>query len=157
GILSEYLQSLLPYKTFQPGDILSNLLGSLLGIFLSHNLSTKRRREGELRRLYRTIGEMESSDEDDQEEGAGEGQEGEGLMRGLGEGRGMGEMEEGRLRAEGRFAASHNGSVHGRRKQSNPWDVGEDEIFGLGGEDDDEEGADEWGGGKGKGKARGPL
>ncbi|BGP20530.1 hypothetical protein JCM10213_003794 [Rhodosporidiobolus nylandii] len=137
GILSEIVQSFLPYKTFQPGDILANLLGSSLGVFLSSRLASRARRDAELRRLYSHLGEMSDSDD----EGEGEGEE---LLAG-GAGSAEREMEEGRVRAEGQLGAQggarERGGGSSRRQAQDPWDagVGEEEIFGLGGDDDDDE------------------
>ncbi|GAA6025416.1 hypothetical protein JCM10207_004544, partial [Rhodosporidiobolus poonsookiae] len=72
GILSEFIQSLLPYKTFHFGDVIANLLGSSLGVALSYRLNAQRRRDRELRRLYEQLGEMSDS-EDEDGDGAEEG------------------------------------------------------------------------------------
>ncbi|GAA5870957.1 hypothetical protein JCM8547_000041 [Rhodosporidiobolus lusitaniae] len=147
GILSEFIQSLLPYKTFQAGDILANLLGSSLALFLSSRLAAQARRDAELRRLYSHIGEMSDSEEDD-----AEAEEREGLAGAAGR-----EMEEGRVRAEGKLGSAGEGRPGVRRARSgtvqDPWNasLGEDEIFGLGDEDGEE------GDYRGKGKERGPL
>lgn len=52
GIGSEIVQSLLPYKVFQWGDIVANLLGSSLGLFFSFHLEKRYRARRELERLY---------------------------------------------------------------------------------------------------------
>ena len=52
GIGSEIVQSLLPYKQFQMGDIIANLLGSSLGLFFSYHLEKRYRARRELERLY---------------------------------------------------------------------------------------------------------
>lgn len=52
GIGSEIVQSLLPYKQFQIGDIIANLLGSSLGLFFSYHLEKRYRARRELERLY---------------------------------------------------------------------------------------------------------
>ncbi|KPV73030.1 uncharacterized protein RHOBADRAFT_1415, partial [Rhodotorula graminis WP1] len=69
GIGSEFLQSLLPYKTFQPGDVVANLLGSGIALALSHHGARQARREAELRTLYSALGDMPSDDDDDEDEG----------------------------------------------------------------------------------------
>ncbi|KAI0762089.1 hypothetical protein BD413DRAFT_585455 [Trametes elegans] len=38
GIISEIVQSMLPYKEFQVGDIAANLLGSTLGLYIAYHL-----------------------------------------------------------------------------------------------------------------------
>jgi len=139
--MSEFVQSLLPYKTFQIGDVVANLLGSGLALYLSSKYAQERRREKELRRLYVRMDEMDDeldSDEDREEGGR------EGLLNGrsptVGGERTPREMEEG-------FNSKGKGA---RREQvNNPWDDGEDEgfgqreqernIFGLGGDEDEEE------------------
>ncbi|KAL7422669.1 hypothetical protein Q5752_001960 [Cryptotrichosporon argae] len=55
GILSEFFQSMLPWKTFQPGDILANLTGSLAFLYLAHTLHRRARRRAELSTLYRPL------------------------------------------------------------------------------------------------------
>ncbi|GHJ88911.1 hypothetical protein NliqN6_5313 [Naganishia liquefaciens] len=52
GILSEVLQGLLPWKTFQYGDILANILGASLAYALSHACLIRHRRNATLRALY---------------------------------------------------------------------------------------------------------
>uniref|UniRef100_A0A0K3CQU9 VanZ-like domain-containing protein n=1 Tax=Rhodotorula toruloides TaxID=5286 RepID=A0A0K3CQU9_RHOTO len=111
GILSEFVQALLPSHTFQPGDILANLLGSSLAIFICSHYSRERRRERELRRLY---------DEEERE---------------MEEGRKQGGTEERRLAS----VASGSGSRAQRKEAQDPWSAREDEIFGLGGDDEDDE------------------
>ncbi|BGP35625.1 hypothetical protein JCM10296v2_007466 [Rhodotorula toruloides] len=130
GILSEFVQALLPSHTFQLGDILANLLGSSLAILLCSHYSRERRRERELRRLYDELGEMSES----------EGEEEEGLMgareeREMEKGRKQGGTEERRLAT----VASGSGSRAQRKEAQDPWSAREDEIFGLGGEDEDDE------------------
>jgi len=69
GIMSEVIQSLLPYKTFQMGDVIANLLGSSLGLFVSYNLEKYYRRRREIARLYQPLDQlpedMPSDDEDE--------------------------------------------------------------------------------------------
>ncbi|GAA5949487.1 hypothetical protein JCM21900_000236 [Sporobolomyces salmonicolor] len=137
GIGSEFVQALLPYKTFQPGDILANLLGSSLGILVSHHISRESRRSAELRRLYVHLDQLSESDESADEE------EDE-VPRASGAAER--EMEEGRARAEGQLRGDGEGRRRtaaggiSRQEVNNPWDDREEEeIFGLGGEEDDEE------------------
>ncbi|GAA5905900.1 hypothetical protein JCM6882_009065 [Rhodosporidiobolus microsporus] len=163
GILSEVVQSLLPYKTFQPGDILANLLGSSLGVFVSSKLAARQRRDAELRRLYSHLGELSDSDDEGDDEDAAE----RGVYAALSGAAGAAggataeerEMEEGRVRAEDKLRRQGSGEAIGRarRGRHDPWNasMGENEIFGLGGEEDDEDvnGGD----GRGQGTRKGPL
>ncbi|KAI9633620.1 uncharacterized protein MKK02DRAFT_38278 [Dioszegia hungarica] len=55
GIMSEFVQSMLPWKTFQTGDILSNLLGSTLFLYLAHLLHQRHRRKSEISSLYQPL------------------------------------------------------------------------------------------------------
>ncbi|KAK0529821.1 hypothetical protein OC834_003528 [Tilletia horrida] len=86
GIGSEFVQSLLPYKTFQWGDVLANMLGSALGLFLSYHAERRYRARRELERLYQPLDADDEDefamdlefgiggdedDEDDEEEGGG--------------------------------------------------------------------------------------
>ncbi|BGP43784.1 hypothetical protein JCM10450v2_007982 [Rhodotorula kratochvilovae] len=126
GIGSEILQSLLPYKTFQPGDILANLLGSSLALALSHHFAREARRSAELRRLYTTLDQISDDEDEDaeEEEGAEDAQQ---LVQ-----RDEREMEEGRARPA-------PPRVQSRREARDPWSAGEDEIFGLGDDDVDDD------------------
>ncbi|GAA5883441.1 hypothetical protein JCM16303_003800 [Sporobolomyces ruberrimus] len=159
GIFSEFVQSLLPYKTFQFGDVFANLLGSGLGLWISWKRARDQRREKELRRLYVRMDqfgdEAEEDDSDlDEDERERRGEEGQGLVQGRtpslrgsrtpkinGGGGREREME------EGRSANPNRGGNH-----NNPWDDRDDdeheieregrEIFGLGGDDEDEDEGD---------------
>jgi len=65
--MSEYIQSLLPYKTFEGGDILANLLGCTCGLTISWHLERYYRKRREIARLYTPldISPDESLDEDE--------------------------------------------------------------------------------------------
>ncbi|GAA5982687.1 hypothetical protein JCM10908_006745 [Rhodotorula pacifica] len=166
GIGSEFVQALLPYKTFQIGDVLANLLGSGLAVVLMHHYSREARRAAELRRLYVHLDQISPEDEDDDDEDDDEDGNGglgaddlerrhasEAAERGLLR-HSPHEMQESRRGSAGkvRFArvvdpvndySSSNGAGAGRRKQAlDPWSATEDEIFGLGGEDDDDDEGD---------------
>ncbi|KZO98937.1 hypothetical protein CALVIDRAFT_561864 [Calocera viscosa TUFC12733] len=65
GIVSEFVQALLPYKTFQVGDIAANLLGSSVGLWLSWNLERYYRHRREISRLYQPLDVMD--DQTDEE------------------------------------------------------------------------------------------
>lgn len=71
GIGSEIVQSLLPYKVFQWGDIAANLLGGALGLWFSYQLEKRYRARRELERLYAPLDIEEYGDlaeEGDEEE-----------------------------------------------------------------------------------------
>lgn len=160
GIGSEFLQSLLPYKSFQPGDIVANLLGSALALSVSHHCAREARRTAELRTLYSALGDMPSDegddDDDDDDELRDEGAPGRrsrttrahadepAAALGRNARAGLREMEEGR-----RPAAAAAARAPSRRDAHDPWSAGDDEIFGLG--DDDEEEQEEGGAGGGVG------
>jgi len=55
GIVSEIIQSMLPYKEFQIGDVIANLLGSALGLWVSYHLERYYRHRREISRLYRPV------------------------------------------------------------------------------------------------------
>ncbi|KAI0829796.1 hypothetical protein BC628DRAFT_1358804 [Trametes gibbosa] len=68
GVISEIVQSLLPYKTFQAGDIAANLLGSSVGLYISYHLERYYRHRREISRLYQPLGTSALSDDDDDED-----------------------------------------------------------------------------------------
>lgn len=61
GIVSEFVQSLLPYKTFQFSDIVANLLGSGIGLYVAFHLERYYRQRREISRLYRPLSGSNSS------------------------------------------------------------------------------------------------
>ncbi|KAF8320714.1 hypothetical protein DL93DRAFT_1725514 [Clavulina sp. PMI_390] len=67
GIVSEFVQSLLPYKVFEGGDVLANLLGSSCGLAASWHLERYYRRRREISRLYAPldVSPEDSLDEED--------------------------------------------------------------------------------------------
>ncbi|THH28744.1 hypothetical protein EUX98_g5440 [Antrodiella citrinella] len=72
GIVSEFIQSLLPYKSFQFGDIVANILGSSIGLLVAYYLERYYRRRREISQLYRPLNtsvESLSDGEDDLEAG----------------------------------------------------------------------------------------
>lgn len=165
GIGSEFVQALLPYKSFQIGDVVANLLGSGLAVLVMHHYSREARRAAELRRLYVHLDQI--SPEDDDDEDYDEEDSGDSLgdddrnrdRRRRGNGAAAAATEAGLLRREMqesrgggggnnmRFArvdhsSGSNDSVANRKQQQalDPWSATDDEIFGLGDDDDDEEG-----------------
>jgi hypothetical protein len=71
GVLSEFVQATLPYKVFDWLDILANLCGSSLGLWVSFNLERYYRRRREIARLYQPLSASYSDLdlEDDLEDG----------------------------------------------------------------------------------------
>ncbi|KAI0746009.1 hypothetical protein C8Q76DRAFT_705724 [Earliella scabrosa] len=72
GIVSEFVQSMLPYKEFQVGDVAANLLGSSLGLWIAYHLERYYRHRREIARLYRPLDtEALPSDDEDEDEADG--------------------------------------------------------------------------------------
>jgi len=72
GIISEVVQAALPYKEFQIGDVIANLLGSSVGLYASYHLEKYYRHRREISQLYRPLDTDYFSDgegEDDLEAG----------------------------------------------------------------------------------------
>ncbi|EIN11670.1 hypothetical protein PUNSTDRAFT_62207 [Punctularia strigosozonata HHB-11173 SS5] len=65
GIMSEIVQSLLPYKQFQIGDVIANILGSAVGLYTSYYLEKYYRHRREISRLYQPLNADQLSDDDD--------------------------------------------------------------------------------------------
>lgn len=55
SVLSEIIQALLPYKTFQFGDILANLAGTALSLGLAYKLDFVRHRSHSQSSLYEAV------------------------------------------------------------------------------------------------------
>ncbi|KAM6502072.1 hypothetical protein JOM56_002049 [Amanita muscaria] len=70
AILSEIVQSFLPYKQFDINDIFANLLGSLTGLFVAHYIDRYHRYRREIARLYRPL-DTATPFSDDEDEGTG--------------------------------------------------------------------------------------
>ncbi|KAK4054003.1 hypothetical protein OIO90_003648 [Microbotryomycetes sp. JL221] len=141
SIGSEFVQSLLPYKTFQWGDVVANLLGTTLGIYVARRITLNARRAAELRRLYQPVTNNESlttprdssltfnddfdldgvedSDEDETNDGERQGYSVDQLER----------IEQG---VEQRLRSSQLSN----KLEANPWDAEDDSIFELGGDED---------------------
>ncbi|KAF9792913.1 hypothetical protein BJ322DRAFT_996208 [Thelephora terrestris] len=72
GFISEVVQSTLPYKEFQIGDVVANLFGSSVGLFISYHLEKYYRHRREISQLYRPLDTeylSNGEDEDDLESG----------------------------------------------------------------------------------------
>ncbi|KAI5479521.1 VanZ-like domain protein [Pseudohyphozyma bogoriensis] len=119
---SEFVQSLLPYKTFQWGDVLANILGTTLGISLARTLTIRNRRREELARIYQPLDVTfveEDSDSDSEDTVAR---------------RRTAQMEEGSLSTtEEQLVDSGR---KGMRMEENVWDD-RDDVFSLGEEEED--------------------
>ncbi|WVQ85883.1 hypothetical protein IAT38_008051 [Cryptococcus sp. DSM 104549] len=61
GIVSEFVQATLPWKTFQFGDILANLLGSTLFLYLAHLAYSRHLKRQELSSLYQPLSAQSSA------------------------------------------------------------------------------------------------
>jgi len=67
GIVSEIVQSMLPYKTFDFGDIIANLLGSGMGLYAAYYMERYYRHRREISRLYRPLNTDYLSDSDEED------------------------------------------------------------------------------------------
>ncbi|KAH8108001.1 hypothetical protein BXZ70DRAFT_913619 [Cristinia sonorae] len=67
GIVSEFVQSLLPHKHFQFGDIVANIFGSSLGLVIAYHLEKYYRHRREINRLYRPLNTSVESMSDDED------------------------------------------------------------------------------------------
>jgi hypothetical protein len=65
GFVSEIVQSMLPRKEFQPGDVVANWLGSTVGLYLAYYIEKYYRSRREIARLYRPLETDDISDADD--------------------------------------------------------------------------------------------
>ncbi|GAA5937937.1 uncharacterized protein JCM15063_005418 [Sporobolomyces koalae] len=142
GICSEFVQSLLPYKTFQFGDVFANLFGSGLGLWSSWKRARDARRDKELRRLYVRMGQFDQEEDDDSDHSdhdhdRDEYDNSDRLERGLLPSR----------ESNGEPRGGRNGPASTSRRDSNPWDDQDDDqesrhegdIFDLGAEEDEVE------------------
>ncbi|KAL7006055.1 hypothetical protein EMMF5_004393 [Cystobasidiomycetes sp. EMM_F5] len=60
AVLSEFIQAILPYKSFQFFDIVANLLGATLGLYTAEQIDNQIRRRRELSRLYLPLDEEQA-------------------------------------------------------------------------------------------------
>ncbi|KAI0690526.1 hypothetical protein BC835DRAFT_1364162 [Cytidiella melzeri] len=118
GILSEVVQSLLPYKEFQVGDVVANILGSSLGLYLAYHLERHYRHRREISRLYQPLNPEDGMSSDEEED-----------------------LEAGLQLLPTRPDTSHATSAHIKTmptsRLADVWDEGE-ELFDLGGDSEDE-------------------
>ncbi|KAF9227353.1 hypothetical protein BS17DRAFT_461118 [Gyrodon lividus] len=62
GLVSEIVQSMLPYKEFNIGNVVANILGSTIGLYTSYHIEKYYRSRREIARLYRPLDTEETSD-----------------------------------------------------------------------------------------------
>ncbi|TEB30312.1 hypothetical protein FA13DRAFT_1575407, partial [Coprinellus micaceus] len=67
GIVSEIVQSFLPFKEFEFFDIVANLCGASLGLFVTFHLEKYYRHRREIARIYRPMNTDYSDGDDDEE------------------------------------------------------------------------------------------
>jgi VanZ family protein len=115
GILSEFVQSMLPYKEFQFGDVVANLLGSSVGLLASYHMERYYRKRREIARLYQPLDSGSMSDLEDEDDGMP-------------------------LLPTHSGAAAPKGGQKGVTRLTDVWDERE-ELFGIGGDSDDEDAA----------------
>ncbi|KAF8623095.1 hypothetical protein AX15_006506 [Amanita polypyramis BW_CC] len=115
SILSEVVQSVLPFKHFEIEDVFANILGSSVGLFAAYHIDRYYRYRREISRLYRPL-DTATPFSDDEEEANG-----------------------------AQLLPTHNGSTlpgHKRGQKSvrlaDPWDERE-ELFGIGDSDLEDE------------------
>jgi len=65
GLVSEIVQSMLPHKEFDFGDVVANILGSTIGLYTSYHIEKYYRTRREIARLYRPLNTDEASDVED--------------------------------------------------------------------------------------------
>ncbi|KAF8844305.1 hypothetical protein BDN67DRAFT_765193 [Paxillus ammoniavirescens] len=65
GLVSEIVQSMLPHKEFELGDVVANILGSTIGLYTSYHIERYYRSRREIARLYRPLDTDEISDVED--------------------------------------------------------------------------------------------
>jgi len=120
GILSEIVQSMLPYKEFQFSDVVANLFGSSIGLFSSYHLERYYRKRREIARLYQPLNSGDMSDLEDEDDA---------LL-------GTQLLPTHHSAAAPKGAQSHKGAT----RLADVWDERE-ELFGIGGDSDDEDAA----------------
>jgi len=130
GILSEFVQSMLPYKQFQKGDVVANLFGSSIGLCVAYYAERHYRHRREISRLYRPLDDEPYSDSDDDDPFAGTAL----LPTFVQSSSNPDRTAKGPGRAGGKSRKTDD------RRLANVWDDGErEELFGIGDESDDDE------------------
>jgi VanZ family protein len=122
GIVSEIVQSMLPYKNFDFGDVVANLLGSGIGLCLAYYIERYYRHRREISRLYRPLNADYISDSDEEDN-----------AQLLPSHYILTSANPDRSKPNGMNKPTHN-------NLSDVWDERE-ELFGIGGDSDDEDAA----------------
>ncbi|KAG0708367.1 hypothetical protein DFH29DRAFT_795330 [Suillus ampliporus] len=122
GFVSEIVQSMLPSKEFQSGDVVANWLGSTVGLYLAYYIEKYYRSRREIARLYRPLQTDEMSDTEDAEDD--EGTSGTQL-----------------LPLYSQPSAPSKSKPTKATRLSDVWDERED-LFGVGDDSDEEDGTD---------------
>ncbi len=133
---SEVVQSLLPYKTFQWGDVLANLLGSALGLVVSYHLEARYRIRREIERLYQPLDADEyddASDDEQQRRGAGDLEAGQGANKGVRFGE-IWSADDDDIWGDGGGRAAPSGPAKGSRST----------VFAIAEDAEDDEGGNAW-------------
>ncbi|KAH0827867.1 hypothetical protein J3R83DRAFT_3494 [Lanmaoa asiatica] len=65
GFVSEIVQSMLPYKHFDAGDVVANIVGSTIGLYTSYYIEKHYRSRREIARLYRPLNTDDPLGEED--------------------------------------------------------------------------------------------
>jgi len=64
GLISEVVQSLLPHNHFDVGDVVANVIGSAIGLYISYHIERHYRSRREIARLYRPLNTDDTLDHD---------------------------------------------------------------------------------------------
>jgi len=65
GFVSEIVQSMLPHKHFDFGDVAANVVGSTIGLYTSYHIEKHYRSRREIARLYRPLNTDDTLDPED--------------------------------------------------------------------------------------------
>ncbi|TFY62646.1 hypothetical protein EVJ58_g3731 [Rhodofomes roseus] len=123
GIVSEFVQSLLPHQEFHIGDIAANLLGSSLGLYVAYHLERYYRHRREISRLYQPL-QLDPDQEEDEDIEINATP----LL--------PSHFQSGASRNASKSGSTARTDV-GKVRLDNVWDEGE-ELFGIGDDTDDE-------------------
>ncbi|EGO00105.1 hypothetical protein SERLA73DRAFT_180538 [Serpula lacrymans var. lacrymans S7.3] len=128
GLVSEIVQSMLPYKEFHFGDVVANMLGSTIGLYIAYYVERYYRHRREIARLYRPLDteSVLSDDEDLSEDGSGQGTQ---LLPTHYVTSPIG---------QGKHSASTKGKAYKADRLADVWDERE-ELFGIGDDSDVED------------------
>ncbi|KAF8554203.1 hypothetical protein OG21DRAFT_1597467 [Imleria badia] len=65
GFVSEIVQSMLPHKQFDFGDVVANIIGSTIGLYTAYHIERHYRSRREIARLYRPLNTVDYLDPED--------------------------------------------------------------------------------------------